>query len=164
MSAVRPGILLVLDGWGHAEPGEGNALAAADTPCPDRLRATPAAVLAEASGSAVGLLPGTVGNSEIGHIVIGAGRPVPYDSVLVEERIEDGGLRSHETLGAALDGLAATGGSLHLIGLASDGMIHANVHHLRELLRIAALFAVPAVRIPPLQQRAGAHHAEQLRR
>ncbi|RBL80439.1 2,3-bisphosphoglycerate-independent phosphoglycerate mutase, partial [Streptomyces cavourensis] len=55
MSAVRPGILLVLDGWGHAEPGEGNALAAAETPCLDRLRATPAAVLAEASGSAVGL-------------------------------------------------------------------------------------------------------------
>nr|WP_206311987.1 2,3-bisphosphoglycerate-independent phosphoglycerate mutase [Streptomyces sp. 196(2019)] len=147
VSAVRPGILLVLDGWGHAEPGEGNALAAADTPCLDRLRATPAAVLAEASGSAVGLLPGTVGNSEIGHIVIGAGRPVPYDSVLVEERIDTGGLRSHEILGAALTGLAATGGSLHLIGLASDGMIHSHVRHLRELLRIAALFAVPAVRI-----------------
>ncbi|MEW2070409.1 2,3-bisphosphoglycerate-independent phosphoglycerate mutase [Streptomyces sp. NPDC007346] len=147
MSAARPGILLVLDGWGHAEPGEGNALAAADTPCLDRLLATPAAVLAEASGSAVGLLPGTVGNSEIGHIVIGAGRPVPYDSVLVEERISGGGLRSDETLGAALTGAARTGGSLHLIGLTSDGMIHANVHHLRELLRIAALFTVPEVRI-----------------
>ncbi|MFF2539492.1 2,3-bisphosphoglycerate-independent phosphoglycerate mutase [Streptomyces cyaneofuscatus] len=147
MSAVRPGILLVLDGWGHAEPGEGNALAAADTPCLDRLLASPTAFLAEASGSAVGLLPGTVGNSEIGHIVIGAGRPVPYDSVLVEERIDDGGLRSHEVLGAALQGLAGTEGSLHLVGLTSDGMIHANVHHLRELLRIAALFAVPAVRI-----------------
>ncbi|NEE52126.1 2,3-bisphosphoglycerate-independent phosphoglycerate mutase, partial [Streptomyces sp. SID8455] len=84
--------LLVLDGWGHAEPGEANALAAADTPCLDRLLGTPFAVLAEASGSAVGLLPGTVGNSEIGHIVIGAGRPVPYDSVLVEERISGGAL------------------------------------------------------------------------
>ncbi|MFD7760862.1 2,3-bisphosphoglycerate-independent phosphoglycerate mutase [Streptomyces microflavus] len=147
MSAARPGILLVLDGWGHAEPGEANALAAADTPCLDRLLGTPFAVLAEASGSAVGLLPGTVGNSEIGHIVIGAGRPVPYDSVLVEERISGGALRSDETLSAALTGAARTGGSLHLIGLTSDGMIHANVHHLRELLHVAALFAVPEVRI-----------------
>ncbi|NEE61357.1 2,3-bisphosphoglycerate-independent phosphoglycerate mutase, partial [Streptomyces sp. SID8455] len=65
----------------------------------------------------------------------------------VEERISGGALRSDETLSAALTGAARTGGSLHLIGLTSDGMIHANVHHLRELLHVAALFAVPEVRI-----------------
>ncbi|MFB6520358.1 2,3-bisphosphoglycerate-independent phosphoglycerate mutase [Streptomyces sp. NPDC056401] len=142
-----PGILLVLDGWGHAEPGPANAIAAAETPWLDHLLTTCPKVLAEASGTAVGLLPGTVGNSEIGHMVIGAGRPVPYDSVLVQEEISTGRLRSNETLTPVLTRLAATGRSLHLIGLCSDGMIHASVHHLQELLRAAAQFSVPAVHI-----------------
>ncbi|WP_299532082.1 2,3-bisphosphoglycerate-independent phosphoglycerate mutase [uncultured Streptomyces sp.] len=143
MSAGTPGILLVLDGWGHAEPSEANALTAASTPYLDGLIATCPTVFADASGTAVGLLPGTVGNSEIGHMVIGAGRPVPYDSVLVEEELSSGRMCSNETLTGVLTRLAATGATLHLIGLCSDGMIHANVQHLRELLRIAAQFAVP---------------------
>lgn len=147
MSAGTPGILLVLDGWGHAEPGEANALTAASTPCLDGLLATCPTVFADASGTAVGLLPGTVGNSEIGHMVIGAGRPIPYDSVLVQEEISSGRMRSNGTLTEVLTRLAATGGTLHLIGLCSDGMIHADVRHLSELLRIAAQFAVPQVRI-----------------
>ncbi|WP_392676616.1 2,3-bisphosphoglycerate-independent phosphoglycerate mutase [Streptomyces sp. LN785] len=147
MTAPVPGILLVLDGWGHAEPSSANALTAAVTPCLDRLRATCPATLADASGTAVGLLPATVGNSEIGHMVIGAGRPVPYDSVLVQEQIDSGQLRSHAVLSEVCSRLAETGKALHLVGLCSDGMIHANVHHLQELLRIAALFSVPQVRI-----------------
>ncbi|MEV7280858.1 2,3-bisphosphoglycerate-independent phosphoglycerate mutase [Streptomyces sp. NPDC093111] len=147
MRAGTPGILLVLDGWGHAEPSDANALTAAATPYLDGLLATCPSVLAEASGTAVGLLPGTVGNSEIGHMVIGAGRPVPYDSVLVQEEISSGRMRSNTTLTEVLTGLSASGGTLHLIGLCSDGMIHADVRHLRELLRIAARFSVPAVRI-----------------
>lgn len=147
MIAGTPGVLLVLDGWGHAEPGAANAIAAAETPWLDHLLATCPAVLAEASGTAVGLLPGTVGNSEIGHMVIGAGRPVPYDSVLVQEEISSGRLRTNGTLSPVLARLAATGRSLHLIGLCSDGMIHADVHHLQELLRVAARFSVPAVHI-----------------
>jgi 2,3-bisphosphoglycerate-independent phosphoglycerate mutase len=142
-----PGILLVLDGWGHAAPGDANALTAAATPFLDELVATGASVLAEASGTAVGLLPGTVGNSEIGHIVIGAGRPVPYDSVLVEERIATGELAADDTLRAALARLTSTGRSLHLVGLCSDGMIHANVRHLRELLVVAARAGVPRVHV-----------------
>jgi 2,3-bisphosphoglycerate-independent phosphoglycerate mutase len=145
MSAPVPGILLVLDGWGHAEPSDANALAAADTPCLDRLRAECPAVLADASGTAVGLLPGTVGNSEIGHMVIGAGRPLPYDSVLVQEQIDSGPLRSDPQLTDVCSRLAATGKALHLIGLISDGMIHASVHHLQELLRVAAESKVPEV-------------------
>lgn len=147
MTEGTPGILLVLDGWGHAEPGAANAIAAAETPWLDHLLETCPMVLAEASGTAVGLLPGTVGNSEIGHMVIGAGRPVPYDSVLVQEEISSGWLRSNETLRPVLARLAATGRSLHLIGLCSDGMIHADVHHLQELLRVAAQHSVPAVHI-----------------
>ncbi|MGW2953624.1 2,3-bisphosphoglycerate-independent phosphoglycerate mutase [Streptomyces eurythermus] len=147
MSAGTPGILLVLDGWGHAEPSEANALTAASTPYLDGLLATCPTVFADASGTAVGLLPGTVGNSEIGHMVIGAGRPIPYDSVLVQEEITSGRMRSNGSLTDVLARLAAAGKALHLIGLGSDGMIHANVRHLQELLRIAARFAVPQVHI-----------------
>ncbi|MFD4691583.1 2,3-bisphosphoglycerate-independent phosphoglycerate mutase [Streptomyces sp. NPDC058463] len=142
-----PGILLVLDGWGHAEPSDANALAAASTPYLDSLLANCPTALADASGTAVGLLPGTVGNSEIGHMVIGAGRPIAYDSVLVQEEISTGRMRTNRELVEVLTRLAATGGALHLIGLSSDGMIHADVRHLQELLCIAAQFSVPRVRI-----------------
>ncbi|GGR21326.1 2,3-bisphosphoglycerate-independent phosphoglycerate mutase [Streptomyces roseolus] len=142
---TRPGILLVLDGWGHTEPVPGNALAVADTPVLDGIRAKYPATLVEASGEHVGLLPGTVGNSEIGHMVIGAGRPLDYDSVLVQRQIDSGGLRDNPRLTEALDALAAGGGALHLIGLASDGQIHAHVDHLHELLSIAAARGVERV-------------------
>lgn len=145
MSAGRPGILLVLDGWGHAPPGAGNAIAAAHTPALDRLRTTCPTALVEASGVAVGLLPDTVGNSEIGHMVIGAGRPVPYDSVLVQQQIQTGGLRANPLLHQVFGTLAATGAALHLVGLCSDGAIHAHVEHLRELLLAAAELGVGQV-------------------
>ncbi|MEV6603125.1 2,3-bisphosphoglycerate-independent phosphoglycerate mutase [Kutzneria sp. NPDC051319] len=134
MSTVSPGILLVLDGWGEGPADEGNAIAAAKTPFLDRLRSNCPTTLVGASGQDVGLLPGTVGNSEIGHMVIGAGRPVPYDSVLVQEQIDSGGLRTHPLLADVCVRLAEQNKALHLIGLCSDGMIHANVEHLRELL------------------------------
>lgn len=146
MTHPKPGILLVLDGWGHAEPGDGNAIAAADTPYLDHLLATCPTVLVEASGSAGGLPSGTVGNSEIGHMVIGAGRPVPYDSVLVQQQIDSGELRAHPLLRQAL---ADTGAALHLVGLCSDGAIHAHIDHLRELLLAAAELRVPRVWIMP---------------
>ncbi|MEV7144523.1 2,3-bisphosphoglycerate-independent phosphoglycerate mutase [Streptomyces tauricus] len=140
-----PGILLVLDGWGHAAASDDNALALARTPVLDQLVTGRTSTLAEASGDAVGLLPGTVGNSEIGHMVIGAGRPLPYDSLLVQQHIDSGGLRENPRLVALLDGLAARGGALHLVGLCSDGQIHAHVGHLSELLAAAAVHQVPRV-------------------
>lgn len=121
MSASARGILLVLDGWGEAPAGEGNAIAAAKTPYLDRLRETCPARLVEASGTAVGLLAGVVGNSEIGHMVIGAGKPVPYDSVLVQEQIDNGGLRTNGLLADMCARLAEQDKALHLIGLCSDG-------------------------------------------
>lgn len=133
-----PGILLVLDGWGHAPPAPDNALYAAHTPVLDELVARHPSTLTDASGEAVGLLPGTVGNSEIGHMVIGAGRPLLYDSLLVQQAIDSGALRSHGQLSAVLDEVAASGKALHLIGLCSDGQIHAHVEHLAELLAAAA--------------------------
>jgi len=140
-----PGILLVLDGWGHAEAADDNALTLAHTPVLDDLVARHPSTLAEASGEAVGLLPGTVGNSEIGHMVIGAGRPLPYDSLLVQQAIDSGALRTHPRLGALLEKTAAAAGALHLIGLCSDGQIHAHVEHLSELLAAAAAHQVQRV-------------------
>ncbi|MFB6551695.1 2,3-bisphosphoglycerate-independent phosphoglycerate mutase [Streptomyces sp. NPDC056405] len=140
-----PGILLVLDGWGSAEAADDNALSLARTPVLDELVAHHPSTLAEASGEAVGLLPGTVGNSEIGHMVIGAGRPLPYDSLLVQQAIDTGALRTHPRLDALLEGIASRAGALHLIGLCSDGQIHAHVEHLSELLAAAATHKVERV-------------------
>ncbi|OWA22150.1 phosphoglycerate mutase (2,3-diphosphoglycerate-independent) [Streptomyces sp. CS159] len=140
-----PGILLVLDGWGSADAADDNALSLARTPVLDDLVSQHPSTLAEASGEAVGLLPGTVGNSEIGHMVIGAGRPLPYDSLLVQQAIDSGALRSHPRLDALLNEIAGTSGALHLIGLCSDGQIHAHVEHLSELLAAAAAHQVECV-------------------
>jgi 2,3-bisphosphoglycerate-independent phosphoglycerate mutase len=133
-----PGILLVLDGWGRGPDGEGNALANANTPTLDTLVAEQPSALLAASGDAVGLLPGTVGNSEIGHLVIGAGRPLLYDSLLVQRRIDAGELANDEQLTALLAETAKTGKAAHLVGLCSDGQIHAHLEHLGVLLEAAA--------------------------
>ena len=142
-----PGILLVLDGWGEAPPADDNALTLADTPTLTALRREHPSTLLDASGEAVGLPVGTVGNSEIGHLVIGAGRPLPYDSLLVERAITDGSLRAHPLLAEACERLAATGRALHLVGLCSDGQIHAHVEHLADLLAAPAAHHVPEVYI-----------------
>ncbi|GAA3828493.1 2,3-bisphosphoglycerate-independent phosphoglycerate mutase [Sphaerisporangium flaviroseum] len=145
MTTDSPGILLVLDGWGHAPPGPANMISQAATPHLGALAAGHPATLVRASGDAVGLLPGTVGNSEIGHMVIGAGRPLPYDSLLVEQQIASGRLAGNELLTRTCARLAEGGRALHLIGLCSDGQIHAHVEHVRELLRVAAAIGVRAV-------------------
>lgn len=145
MTRGTAGVLLVLDGWGLAPPDFANAIDTANTPHLDLLGTRCPGALIDASGTAVGLLAGTVGNSEIGHMVIGAGRPVPYDSVLVHTEITSGGLRANKLLGDACDRLAGDNGALHLVGLCSDGQIHSDVGHLRELLLIAAEHAVRRV-------------------
>ncbi|MFC6064095.1 2,3-bisphosphoglycerate-independent phosphoglycerate mutase [Streptomyces ochraceiscleroticus] len=141
----NPGVLLVLDGWGHGPATEDNAIARAHTPVLDALATKYPTTYVDASGEAVGLLPGTVGNSEIGHMVIGAGRPLEYDSLLVQRGIDSGALREHPLLSETLSGLAREDRALHLVGLASDGQIHAHIEHLRELLDIAAAHQVPRV-------------------
>lgn len=135
---MTAGILLVLDGWGLAPPGPSNAITAARTPSLDQLLATSVVRTLDASGQAVGLPDGTVGNSEIGHLVIGAGRPLEYDSLLVEKEAKAGRLRAHPLLAQTCKELAASGGTLHLIGLMSDGRIHSDIGHVGELLGAAA--------------------------
>lgn len=139
------GTLLILDGWGHAPPGLGNAIAAARTPTLDRLAATYPGPLLAASGAAVGLPDGVVGDSEIGHLVIGAGRPLEYDSLLVQRQVDSGELRDCALLREACATLAATGRALHLVGLCSDGRIHSDIAHFGELLRAAANAGVRTV-------------------
>ncbi|WP_019815656.1 2,3-bisphosphoglycerate-independent phosphoglycerate mutase [Saccharomonospora saliphila] len=134
----RGGVLLILDGWGHAPPERDNAIAEADTPVLDDLLRRCPTTLLDASGSAVGLPDGVVGNSEIGHLAMGAGRPLTYDSLLVQQRVESGELRADPVLRELCEELRRHRRALHLVGLCSDGRIHSDLDHSVELLRAAA--------------------------
>jgi 2,3-bisphosphoglycerate-independent phosphoglycerate mutase len=131
-------VLVVLDGWGCAPPGPGNAIDLAETPVFDDLwRRFPHTTL-EASGVTVGLPPGQMGNSEVGHLTIGSGRVVYQDLVRINKAIEDGSFFSNEALVGAFEGARSRGGNVHLLGLASYGGVHSHIDHLRALLRLAA--------------------------
>jgi bisphosphoglycerate-independent phosphoglycerate mutase (AlkP superfamily) len=125
--------LVILDGWGCAPPGPGNAVEAARTPVFDRLwRTYPHTTLA-ASGEAVGLPPGQMGNSEVGHLTIGSGRVLDQDLQRVNRAIRDGSLFENEALRGAFE----RGERVHLLGLVSYGGVHSHIDHLRALLRFA---------------------------
>ena len=125
--------LVILDGWGCAPPGPGNAVELARTPNFDRLwREYPHTTL-EASGEAVGLPPGQMGNSEVGHLTIGSGRVLFQDLMRVNRGIADGSFFEN----AALRSAFARGESVHLLGLVSYGGVHSHIDHLRALLRFA---------------------------
>jgi len=121
----------VLDGWGCAPPGPGNAVAQANTPVFDRLwQELPHSTL-DASGEAAGLPPGQMGNSEVGHLTIGAGRRLYQDLMRVNKAIEDGSFFENPALVSAFE----RGRSVHLLGLVSYGGVHSHIDHLRALLR-----------------------------
>jgi len=123
----------VLDGWGCAPPGPGNAVDLADTPVFDRLWGEyPHATLA-ASGEAVGLPPGQMGNSEVGHLTIGSGRVLFQDLMRVNRAIEDGSFFENPALVSAFE----RGEQVHLIGLVSHGGVHSHIDHLHALFRFA---------------------------
>ena len=125
--------LVILDGWGIAPPGPGNAIELAETPVFDRLwRAYPHAELV-ASGGAVGLPDGQMGNSEVGHLTIGSGRILFQDLVRVNRAIEGGELFENEALCSAFE----RGENVHLLGLVSHGGVHSHIDHLQALLRFA---------------------------
>lgn len=144
----RPVVLVVLDGWGHRESTEGNAIAMAQTPTWDRLWARAPRTLLEASGRAVGLPEGQMGNSEVGHLNLGAGRVVMQDLVRIGESIRTGTFRSNDALRAAcahVRARAANGATLHLVGLVGDGGVHAHDDHLLALVDLAERERVPRV-------------------
>jgi 2,3-bisphosphoglycerate-independent phosphoglycerate mutase len=125
--------LVILDGWGIAPAGPGNAIELADTPVFDRLwREYPHAQL-EASGAAVGLPDGQMGNSEVGHLTIGSGRILFQDLVRVNRAIETGELLDNDALRGAFE----RGENVHLLGLVSHGGVHSHIDHLQALLRFA---------------------------
>jgi 2,3-bisphosphoglycerate-independent phosphoglycerate mutase len=136
--------LVVLDGWGLAEPGPGNAVELADTPVFDGLWRGCAHTTLETSGEAVGLPPGQMGNSEVGHLNLGAGAVVPQDLKRIDDAVRDGAWFENEALREAC-AAGRESGRLHLIGLVSDGGVHAGFEHLRALIELAAREGVPDV-------------------
>ncbi|MBE3604505.1 2,3-bisphosphoglycerate-independent phosphoglycerate mutase [bacterium] len=130
--------LIIFDGWGLREAREANAILAARTPVMTRLWATQAHCAIEASGEAVGLAPGVMGNSEVGHLTIGAGRVIYQDVMRITKAIETGAFFRNEALVSACRAAAAGGRTLHLWGLLSDGSVHSHIDHLLALLDLAA--------------------------
>ena len=129
--------LVILDGWGCAPPGPGNAVELASTPVFDRLWAEYPHTRLAASGEAVGLPPGQMGNSEVGHLTIGAGRVLDQDFQRVNRSIADGTFFENEALVSAFRRARERDGDVHLLGLVSYGGVHSHIDHLRALLEIA---------------------------
>ena len=136
-SRVRLVALVILDGWGCAPPGPGNAVELANTPVFDDLWARFPHTTLEASGEAVGLPPGQMGNSEVGHLTIGSGRILDQDLQRVNRAIHDGTLFTNEALVSAFSRTRERGGDVHLLGLVSYGGVHSHIDHLRALLELA---------------------------
>ena len=139
---MRPAVLIILDGWGLAEPGPGNAVALADTPVFDALWDRWPHTTMTAWGPAVGLPEGQMGNSEVGHLNLGAGTIVKQDLLRIDEAIEDGSFFENEVLRAACETER-----LHLLGLVSAGGVHASTEHLKALVKLAAGQAVRDIAI-----------------
>ena len=143
-------ILMILDGWGINESKEGNAVTAADTPFLDTLLADFPSTTLKCSGEAVGLPEGTMGNSEVGHMNIGAGRIVAQDFVRINMAIRDKSFFSIPALGSVMDKIKQTGKSLHLLGLLSDGGVHSHINHLFALIKMAKKRGINRVYIHPI--------------
>jgi 2,3-bisphosphoglycerate-independent phosphoglycerate mutase len=142
VSAPEPApsaVLVVLDGWGLAEPGPGNAVSLAATPVFDDLWARYPHTELTAKGPAVGLPEGQMGNSEVGHLNLGAGSIVKQDLLRIDEAVASGELRANDVLREAMEGFER----VHLIGLVSDGGVHSSDRHVRALLAMAQELGVP---------------------
>lgn len=141
----RPIVLCVLDGWGHREECADNALCQAHLPVWTRLMAEYPHGLLDASAHEVGLPEGQMGNSEVGHMNLGAGRIVLQDLPRIDRALEDGTLAANPKLGDFIAKLKASKGRAHLLGLLSPGGVHAHQDHLAALARLLALAGVPVV-------------------
>jgi 2,3-bisphosphoglycerate-independent phosphoglycerate mutase len=146
----RPVVLVVLDGWGYREEREGNAIALSQVPHWDRLWARAPRTLLSASGLAVGLPEGQMGNSEVGHLNLGAGRVVMQDLVRINQAIADGSFFRNPAFVGACDHVKASGGTLHLLGLIGSGGVHGLDKHLFALIDLAERQGVRRVAIHAL--------------
>ena len=137
MPKLKPVLLVVLDGWGLRAQREANAIAIAGTPNMDALARDYPHTALETSGLSVGLPEGQMGNSEVGHTNLGAGRIVYQDLVRINRAIEEGAFYKNDALLLAARRARESGGALHLLGLVSDGGVHSHVDHLHALLELA---------------------------
>ena len=143
--SVKPTLFLILDGYGLAPAGPGNAAYLANTPTLDRLFSLPGVGRLDASGRQVGLPSGFIGNSEVGHLNIGAGRVVYQDMTRIDMAIENGDLFKNPVLLDLMGRVRARGGRIHFCGLLSDGGVHSHIDHLGALLEMAQKEGVPAL-------------------
>ncbi|TIH10865.1 2,3-bisphosphoglycerate-independent phosphoglycerate mutase [Pseudomonas leptonychotis] len=134
----KPLVLIILDGFGHSDSPESNAIMAANTPVYDHLRATQPHGLISGSGMDVGLPDGQMGNSEVGHMNLGAGRVVYQDFTRVTKAIRDGDFFDNSTLTAAVDKAVSAGKAVHILGLLSEGGVHSHQDHLVAMAELAA--------------------------
>lgn len=135
---MRRAALIVLDGWGHREEAACNAVRQARTPRLSELARTYPGTTLGAGGLAVGLPEGQMGNSEVGHLNLGAGRVVYQDYTRISLAVEDGSFFDNPVLNRACGQVRQTGGALHLLGLVSDGGVHSHQRHLEALVELAA--------------------------
>ena len=133
----KPTVLMILDGYGLNSKQEGNAVALAKTPAMDKLMAECPFVKGNASGMAVGLPEGQMGNSEVGHLNMGAGRIVYQELTRITKSIQDGDFFENEALLKAVKNVKDNGSDLHFMGLLSDGGVHSHNTHLYGLLELA---------------------------
>ena len=139
----RPAILCILDGWGHRDDPTDNAIAQADTPVWDRLFASCPQALLQTSGDEVGLPDGQMGNSEVGHMNLGAGRIVMQDLPRIDAQVASGALLTNQTLQDQITTLLESGGTCHLLGLLSPGGVHSHQDHMVALATAVATAGVP---------------------
>ena len=142
---VSPVVLVILDGWGYREQSQANAIATAKTPVMSSLVQVYPHVLIQASGKAVGLPEGQMGNSEVGHLNIGAGRVVPQELVRISDAVEDGSILQNQALVEVCQKVQAGGGKLHLWGLCSLGGVHSHLSHLLGLMDMAKVQGISEV-------------------
>src|ERR1700761_1783144 len=143
MPRSKPALLCILDGWGWRADTADNAIAAARTPNYTRLLADCPHALLQTSGRAVGLPTGQMGNSEVGHMNIGAGRVVAQDLPRIDSAIEDGALATRPALQALIAKARAAKGGVHLMGLLSPGGVHSHQDHMAALTKILSAAGLP---------------------
>ncbi len=148
--AVKPVVVIIRDGWGanpHPEWNHANAVYLAKTPVDNGLMAEFPHVLIKTSGNDVGLPDGVMGNSEVGHQNIGAGRIVEQEIMRITGRIRDGGFFENKALCTAFENARKSGGNVHLMGLCSDGRVHSDLDHLFGLLDLSVRLGFPGSRV-----------------
>ena len=166
-----PLVLMILDGWGHREETEYNAIRQGNTPCWDEMWANDPHILIETSGEAVGLPAGQMGNSEVGHMNMGAGRIVYQDFTRIAAAIRDGSFRENPAICGAIDKARGNGGTVHVMGLLSPGGVHSHEDQFFETIRLAAARGAPAIAVhafldgrdtPPRSARASIEQMQEL--